>query len=217
MAAHPTPSRTNRGVELVESTPQVLVLHRLLGRGSPPISSPSLDPVGDAVLYVLRVGVQANGHGIREMPVTELQRFYHRRELHSIVGCFRLGPETLGVSVLVDDDKGPATRPRISVASAVGVHFDCSHWDVLYHGPLVRVALWGLVLRRQIGATHQLVQSIDLGAQPDEKVRRSPTILDREEREAPLKRQTASPAPSGVWRLQTRILHSGRIGRASPG
>ena len=48
---------------LVEATPEVVVLDRLLVGGAPAVALPIVDPAGDAAAQILRIGVQVDVAG----------------------------------------------------------------------------------------------------------------------------------------------------------
>src|SRR5262245_31269395 len=58
VSLHPVPFDVVPGGDRVELAPQVLVLHRLLVRGAPALPFPVVDPRGDALHHVDRVGVE---------------------------------------------------------------------------------------------------------------------------------------------------------------
>src|SRR5687767_10768859 len=60
VALHPVPLDVVLRRQLVELAPQVGVLHRLLVGGAPAAPLPVVDPQRDALLHVLRIGVQAH-------------------------------------------------------------------------------------------------------------------------------------------------------------
>ena len=47
--------------ERIKCFPQVVVLHRLFGRGAPAIFFPAVDPLADTLLHVFRIGMQLHG------------------------------------------------------------------------------------------------------------------------------------------------------------
>src|SRR6478736_1659353 len=58
VALHPLPGDLVARVRRGEPLPQVLVLHRVAGGGLPAAPDPVGQPLADALLHVLRVGVQ---------------------------------------------------------------------------------------------------------------------------------------------------------------
>src|SRR5258708_18706234 len=91
VALHPVPGDTVRPGETIELLPQVHVLHRLLVGGAPAAALPFRQPFADALLHVLRIGVDLD-------PARRLERFQRaddRGDLHAIVGRLRLPPGTL--------------------------------------------------------------------------------------------------------------------------
>src|SRR6185295_16339694 len=101
--------------ELVEAPPEILVFHRLLVSRFPSLAFPGVDPLGDALLNVLRIGMDVD-------PARALQRLEgadHRGELHPVVGGCGLAAEQFPFVIL--EKNPPAARPRVSPAGAVGV------------------------------------------------------------------------------------------------
>src|SRR5437773_5696302 len=114
---HPMPRDAVRGGEAIELPPQVLVLHRLLVRGAPTAALPVVQPIADAFLHVLRIGVDLDMAGVLE----QLQRPYDRRELHAIVGRLRLTAEQLPFLAVHPHNGAPASGPGIALAGAIGI------------------------------------------------------------------------------------------------
>src|SRR5260221_3867701 len=77
----PVPLHAVRAVQFVELLPQIDILHRLLVRGAPALALPAADPFRNALLHVLRVGVDA--HPPRRFE--PFQRPEHGRQVHSRV------------------------------------------------------------------------------------------------------------------------------------
>src|SRR6185503_20169863 len=72
--------------QLVELAPQVLVLHRLLVGGFPSPAFPGVDPRGNPLLDVLRIGVEID----LARALQRLERADDRDQLHAVVGRRRL-------------------------------------------------------------------------------------------------------------------------------
>src|SRR5689334_21775473 len=86
MALHPVPLDLMLRGQRIETLPQIDILHRLLVGSPPSAALPVVNPYADALLHILRVGVEIH------MATAALRRkaFDHRSELHAIVGCVRL-------------------------------------------------------------------------------------------------------------------------------
>src|SRR5437016_12420698 len=110
--------------EAIELAPQVHVLHGLFVGGAPAAALPVVQPLADAFLYVLRIGVDLDLTGALQ----QLQRPNDRRELHAIVGRLRLTAEQLSFFAVHLQNGTPASRPGIALARAVGV--DACRFDV---------------------------------------------------------------------------------------
>src|SRR5713226_7696303 len=117
VALHPVPGDTVRPGETIELLPQVHVLHRLLVGGAPAAALPLRQPFADALLHVLRIGVDLD-------PARRLERFQRaddRGELHAIVGRLRLAAEQLPFLTVNLQDRAPASPTGVALAGSVGV------------------------------------------------------------------------------------------------
>ena len=120
MALDPVPLHLVTQAGGVEALPQLDVLDGLAVGGLPAVLLPAVNPLADAVLHVLGVGVQVDVRGALE----RLQRRDGGEQLHAVVGGLRLAALQL-LAVLAGDENGaPAAGPRISRAGAVGVDDD---------------------------------------------------------------------------------------------
>src|SRR6202453_5523145 len=122
VAFHPTPAdRDLAGQrELDERLPEVAVGHRLVLRVLPTAAEPPLPPpVGEALDDVGRVADHL--HPVGRLGREGAQRFERGRDLHALVGRVPLGTAGIGAA---GHGPGPATRPGISPARAVGVDDD---------------------------------------------------------------------------------------------
>src|SRR5436190_16198744 len=131
MAAHPVPLYNMLIRHLAEALPEVDVLDRLLVRRAPAAPPPVVDPGGDALLYVERVGVKP--HAARTLE--RLERADDRHELHAVVGGlgFAAVDLFLGATLAASQPqyRTPAARPGIAAAGAVAVDL---HDIVSAHG-----------------------------------------------------------------------------------
>src|SRR6266571_8204787 len=113
----PVPGDAVRTGEPVELAPQVHVLDRLLVGGAPAAPLPVADPFADALLHVLRVGVDLDRAGAAQ----RLERADHCGQLHAVVGGLRLAAEQLTFAFAYFQQRAPSPRTGIALAGAVGV------------------------------------------------------------------------------------------------
>src|SRR5580658_2573631 len=95
VALYPAPVHLVTQARLVEAPPQVLVLDRALAHRAPAARLPERQPLGDAGLHVLAVGVQLDPAGALQ----RLQRLDGRGELHAVVGGGRLAAPDLALAL----------------------------------------------------------------------------------------------------------------------
>src|SRR5688572_28022777 len=132
VAFYPVPFYVVHGGKLVELLPEIDVLHRLLVGGAPAATLPLPDPLRDAFLHVLGVGVQAHAAGALE----RLQRADHRGELHAVVGGVRFPAPQLLLRAARAQQHAPAARTGVAPAGAVAV--DLHH--IVSHGSCASAA-----------------------------------------------------------------------------
>src|SRR5260221_13504960 len=107
VALDPVPGDAVRPGETIELLPQVHVLHRFLVGGAPAAVLPVRQPFADALLHVLRNGVDLD-------PARGLERFQRandRGELHAIVGRLPLAAEPLPLLTAHLPNSAPASPP----------------------------------------------------------------------------------------------------------
>src|ERR1035437_10406338 len=97
--------------EFVEPAPQGLALNRLLAGRFPAALCPVVDPRRDALLDILRIGVQLDA----ALACQRLERADHRGQLHAIVGGMRLATAQLARAVAIFEQHTPAAHPRITL------------------------------------------------------------------------------------------------------
>src|SRR5437868_11721752 len=102
--------------ELVQPAPEILVFYRLLVSGLPALAFPGMDPLGDALLHVLRIGVDPD----LARPLQRLKRADHRHQLHAVVGRRRFAATALFLLVFITKNKTPSPGPGIPAARAIG-------------------------------------------------------------------------------------------------
>src|SRR5258706_12563144 len=85
-----------------------------------------MDPLGDALLDVLRIGIEL--HSARALE--RLERADHRGELHAVVGGGRLAAPELFFGIFKTKEDAPSARTRVAAAGAVAVDLD----HVIRHG-----------------------------------------------------------------------------------
>src|SRR3954469_20066068 len=129
MALYPMLLDVVEGATVVQPLPQVHVLHRLLVRRAPGAALPAVDPFRNALLHVLRIGVDAH-------PARALQGFERaddRSHLHAIVrGVGLAAPELLlrfRSAAFHPENNAPSSWPGIAAAGAVAVDLH----DLLSH------------------------------------------------------------------------------------
>src|ERR1700674_1268526 len=119
MAPHPAPLNAMLSCKLIETLPEIGVFHRLLVRGAPAFALPSVDPFGDSLLHILRVGIDDDRHGAFQT----FERADYCGQLHTIVRGRRLATEQLLFLATVAQQGTPATRPGSAFAGTVGEDF----------------------------------------------------------------------------------------------
>src|SRR5687768_2777685 len=112
---HPEPLDFMLLGKFVQLPPEILVLDRLLVGGAPAAALPAVNPLGDALLHVLRIGEKPYPAGALE----RLERADHRGKLHAVVGGRRLAAPQLLFHALGPQQRAPAARTRVSAAGAV--------------------------------------------------------------------------------------------------
>ena len=100
----------------VEALPQIDVLHRLLVGGAPAVPLPAVDPLGDAVAQILRVGVEARPRRAASAPRAP------RSRPSAPCGCWSSAARRprSPLAVAPAQDRAPAARAGIAGAGAVG-------------------------------------------------------------------------------------------------
>ncbi len=131
---------TNNRMELqaaiaaLEALPQIGVLDRLLRRGLPAVLLPAVDPVGDAVLQIGRIGHHGEGAGALQ----GLQRGDRGHQLHAVVGGLgratgKLARFDQGGPVAGLEHHAPAAGAGIAGAGAVGIGEQLGHPAPIRH------------------------------------------------------------------------------------
>ena len=80
----------------IETTPQILILDRLIAGCFPAASLPTMNPDADTLLYVLGIGIDSRFDWLPE----SLQGLNDGTQLHAIVGRRRLTSEQLRLDAL---------------------------------------------------------------------------------------------------------------------
>src|ERR1017187_4595308 len=119
----PRPPCLVTGHLFVEGLPQILVEDRLLGGGQPALAFPAVDPRGDAVFDVLRIG----DHLHLALFAERLQPLNRRREFHAVIGSVLLRIPNLFLQIVEAQDGGPTAWPGIAEAGAVGDDLNFLH------------------------------------------------------------------------------------------
>jgi len=110
---------------LVKLMPQVLVHNGFFSRGAPAVALPILDPRGDSVLHILRIGDYLHFttflQGAKALDCSA--------QLHTIVGGVRLGAVHFFLQLTVAENTRPPAGTRISETSAIGDELNLLCWD----------------------------------------------------------------------------------------
>src|SRR5207344_1302115 len=97
----------------------------------PAIALPAVDPGFDAILDVLRVGMDFDLAATRQ----RLQRANDGGQFHAIVGGVGFAAEELALAVSVEQQRAPAAGTGIALAGPVRVDHDGRHsgerWEVV--------------------------------------------------------------------------------------
>src|SRR5512135_101153 len=108
----------------VQFLPQIDVLHRLALRGLPTALLPAVDPLADALLHILGIGVHAGPH----RPFEGRQRPDHGGQFHPVVGGPGFTATHLLLVPLRPQNRTPAAGTRVAAAGAVGVNLHVIHF-----------------------------------------------------------------------------------------
>ena len=120
MALDPVPLDAVTGHFGIQHLPQVGILDRGLAGRAPAAGFPAGDPLADAFLHVLRVGVDVDVARTLEAA----QRFDHGLQFHAVVGGVRRAAEQFFFLPLTAQQGTPATGAGVALAGAVGKYFD---------------------------------------------------------------------------------------------
>ena len=99
----------------IQLPPEVLVLHRHLVPGFPPVSFPTLDPSRDPLPEIVRIRVQRHPTGPLEQPECS----DGRRQFHSVVGGRQRPAGVLAPSITTLQHARPSPHPRVALASPI--------------------------------------------------------------------------------------------------
>jgi tetratricopeptide (TPR) repeat protein len=120
VALHPVPANPMLRREHVQLAPQLGILHRLPIARAPAVALPGVNPALDAVLDVLRIGVELDV----ALAAQRFERANDRGELHPVVRGIGLAAEQLLFATSEREQRTPAAGTRIALACAVGVDRD---------------------------------------------------------------------------------------------
>jgi hypothetical protein len=113
----PAPFKPVTDSQRIEAAPQILIFHRLFDGSFPAAALPTMDPLTDAFLHILRIGIDTRADQLRE----RLQRLDHREQLHSVVRRGRLAAAQFCFDIAETQQGTPATGTRISTASTIRI------------------------------------------------------------------------------------------------
>src|SRR6266540_3909961 len=117
---HPMPRDTVSSSDSVKLLPQIHVFHRLLVGGAPAPAFPVVQPLADAFLNVLRVGVHLNF----ARRLQKLERPDYGGELHTVVGGIGFATEKFPLVPARFDQCTPSARARVALAGTVRINTD---------------------------------------------------------------------------------------------
>src|SRR5690606_13632731 len=81
---------------------------------------PAMDPFGNALLHIDGIRIYPNP----ARPLERLKRTNHGHKLHAVVCGQQLAAEYLLFMPVIRQPCAPATRPRVSLAGAIGIDFN---------------------------------------------------------------------------------------------
>src|SRR3546814_7113111 len=113
MTTHPQPAHLVPACGDAEALPQILILDRRAACGFPATPLPARQPLTDAFLHVLRVGMQ---HYLTRR-TQRLKRLDGSHQLHPVVGGVRFLAAQLALATIAAQQNAPATEPRLAQAS----------------------------------------------------------------------------------------------------
>src|SRR2546426_1168078 len=107
-----------------ETLPEITVGDRLLAGAQPAAGLPARPPaIAEAVHDVRGIGEEVHGAAARDGG----EAFDGRPQLHPLIRGVRLGAAHDPFGAVLDEEGGPAARPRIARAGAVRVEGDLGH------------------------------------------------------------------------------------------
>src|SRR5260370_30183525 len=107
----------------VEGLPQVLIDDGLFGRGHPALALPAVDPGGDAVLHIFRIG----DHFDFALFAERFQPLNRRGEFHAVIGGVLLRIPYFFLLIVEAQDGGPTVGSGITEAGAIGADLHVFH------------------------------------------------------------------------------------------
>ena len=128
VAFNPVPGYVECGIELVQLHPQVLVFYRLFVGGFPALGLPGVNPLGNAVFYILAVYIYSNVSSRKSRGI-----LYYRKssnggaKLHLIVGGHGFATAKAFYYAVGNNNNTPATRARVSGAATICIDYDIVH------------------------------------------------------------------------------------------
>jgi|SRR5690349_8127723 len=101
--------------KFVKHHPQVLVLNGLFVRTPPSVPFPSLDPLHDAVFYILRIRNDFDGTPF----IQPFQTFNHSGKFHAVISRVSARSEQLAFKFAIPENASPASLSGIALAGSV--------------------------------------------------------------------------------------------------
>jgi hypothetical protein len=104
----------------IEFAPEVGIFHRLAVGGHPPPLAPGVNPLGDALAQVLRVGENDDFAGLLE----RAEGKNGGAQFHAVVGGGGFASRDGALVRAIAQNRRPTSRAGISEASAIGENCD---------------------------------------------------------------------------------------------
>lgn len=117
MSLDPVPLHVMPSGRRFKRHPEFLVLHRLAGTVLPALLFPAVDPAGNTLADVLRIGIELDPAWLGE----RVEGLDSRSEFHLVIGDVWRAAEQFFLFALELQDSTPATRAGIALAGPIGI------------------------------------------------------------------------------------------------